>query len=219
MSFLCVVWETWSIYGAPRVNSRLLSPFFHSTADASLTLNHCHSFTIFFAWRVVVNTGRYLLSSLSYQDTARFIDHYPRVLSVTLLPSHPIFRFARIAVPSRLLPVVFKMKAHFMSLCAVIVLSVQAHYFDIPSSRPDDMSLSDFCDYASNAVQMVCSDLLAKIVVNKPRLNSDQLSQFCTSGCRSAMINAQAVIAAGCGNDRGPFIFNGSVWPSTKDCF
>lgn len=78
------------------------------------------------------------------------------------------------------------MKALVMYLCATIALGVHAHHFDPPSSRPDDITADEFCEYALIAVNLGCSPLLDKVIVDRPRLNVDQLSGFCTPGCRES---------------------------------
>lgn len=77
----------------------------------------------------------------------------------------------------------------------------------------DYPGVSENCAEALNTTMPGCPSFLIRVSVDNPRLNSDQLTNLCTSRCRSSMTSVRQVIASTCNKNTDVVNIDDVIWP------
>ncbi|GAW18021.1 hypothetical protein ANO14919_074900 [Xylariales sp. No.14919] len=103
----------------------------------------------------------------------------------------------------------------FGLLFSFLAGSVDAQQFNDTFMGIDYPGVSPACVSALNTTVLGCPSFLISISVDNPRLNSEQLSSLCTSGCRSSLEDTRKIIASACNQTSDVFTLNHVTWPVT----
>lgn len=103
----------------------------------------------------------------------------------------------------------------FATISALATISgrVDAQIFDNLALGVDYPGISDACADALNSTLSGCPSLLASVSIDNPRLTSDQLSELCTSECRTSLQDVRQEIANACNQDSDIISYDGIDWP------